>query len=195
MGLTASAERLDQHLLPYIASVQAMYPDRLLARGQICNMAADLLSVSRQVVLARITEAITSGKLIEVRPRADWLVTLPEGDDLPDLYAVPNPTSKATYDLRADAPLSRGAGGSSFLLTPDGLRELLALTRMRYGLPEPDDMKHYTPVIERRLRPDDYKRLRMVLIQKYPESLTAAQPDDILDEMLSVLRLKAPHRS
>ena len=194
MGLVASAERMDKHLLPYIASLQTMNPHRLLARGQVCNMAAELLSVTRQAVSARIADAITNGKLVEVFPRADWLVSLPEGADLPRLFAVPSAAGKSVYELMPSAPLSRGAKRVSFIITPEGLKELLSLTRRRLGLPQPDDVEHYLPVIERRLRPDDYDRLRLVLVQKYPESLTAAQPEDILDELLSILRLKAPRR-
>jgi hypothetical protein len=192
MALTASAERMDKHLLPYIASVQAVNPDRLLVRGQICNMAADLLSVRRQSVSARIAGAIADEKLIEIFPRADWLVRLPEGDDLPRLFAAPSSAGGALYELMPTAPLSRGAGGVSFLSTPEGLKVLLALTRKRLGLPEPDGMEYHTPVFERRVRPDDYGQMLKVLSRYYPESTDGAHAEDVLREMLSVLRLKPP---
>lgn len=192
MGLTASAVRMDAHLLPYIESVQSIYPDKLLVRGRLCVLAAELLSVTRQAVSARIVDAITKEKLIEIFPRADWMVTLPDGADLPSLFAVGDPVAKVACDLAPCAPLSRGAGGSSFLITPEGLKRLLSLTRERLGLPVPDDVEFYMPVIERRVRPDDYKRMKRILLQKNTGNIGSEQVCDTLDGLLSVLKLNPP---
>ena len=192
MGLIASAERLDKHLLPYIESVQEIYSDRLLLRGRLCGMAADLLSVTKQAVSARIAKAVAEERLIEIFPRADWLVRLVEGDDLPRLFAVNNTAARVSYDLLSHAPLSRGAGGASFIITPDGLKKLLSLTRKRLGVPEPDGMDHFTPVIERRVRPDDYEQMQRILLLKYTGNIASDQVCDILDDLLSVLKLNPP---
>lgn len=189
MAQMDSAERLDKHLLPYIASVQTIYPSRLLMRGRLCVMAADLLSVTKQSVSARIAKAVAEERLIEIFPRADWMIALPEGVDLPKLFAMPDPAARVAYTLQRKGPLSRGAGGASFITTPDGLRTLLALTRERFDLPDPGDAEFYAPVLERRVRPDDYAHMGKILAENYPEFSGDAHHRDVLRELLSVLKL------
>ena len=195
MGQSESAERLDRYLLPYITSLQDAHPDRLLMRGKVCNMAAERLAVSRPAVSGRIAIAAATPQLLEIFPRSDWLVTLPEGDDLPPLYAVPDPDNPALYALQRRAPsprITRGAGGVSFLTNPTGLKRLLTLLRKEHGLPEPDGVEYYKPAIDRRVRPADYEKLRRILLLKYPEAMAGGRPEDVLDAFLEVLRLEPP---
>lgn len=191
MALTSSAEKLNSQVLPYVEAVAEVNGGMLLSRGAVCDMAADFLKVTRQAVSTRLVDAVADGRLIEIRPRADWLIRLPEGDDLPDLYAH-LASGNALYMLEETPPCSRGAGNISFVATAKSLRILLKDLRERLGLPEPDGFEVYRPVLPRRLSREDYAQLRGMLCKNGEEFRTRVPAGDTLDEILAILKLLPP---
>lgn len=191
MALTSSAEKLNSQVLPYVEAVAEVNGGMLLSRGAVCDMAADFLKVARQAVSMRLVNAVADGRLIEIRPRADWLIRLPEGDDLPDLYAH-LASNSALYTLNKTPPCSRGAGNVSFIATPESLRILLKDLREWLGLPEPDGFEIYRPVLPRRLSREDYAQLREILSKNGADSRTEVPAGDALNEVLAILKLLPP---
>lgn len=188
--------RLNARLVPLIDSWQEVMPDCLITRGYLCQSVAAALVVTRQVASRYIGYAVCEGRLLEIHPRPDWRVELPEGADLPPLYA--NPTEDqiekpyAFYELQERQPESYGSGNASFLITPASLKRLLAEVRRIHRLPEPGDAVYYEPVIERVLRPGTYREVKEALAASAPERLTPAHTDAMLETVLKVLQLKAP---
>lgn len=191
MALTSSAEKLNSQVLPYVEAVAEVNGGMLLSRGAVCDMAAAFLKVARQAVSMRLVSAVADGRLIEIRPRADWLIRLPEGDDLPDLYAH-LASGSALYTLEKEPPCSRGAGNVSFVATSKSLRILLKDLRERLGLPEPDGFEVYRPVLPRRLSHEDYAQLRRMLRKNGAEFRTRVSAGETLDEILAILKLLPP---
>jgi hypothetical protein len=192
MGLIASAQRMNMHLLPFVDTMQEEYPGRLIARSRLVKAASTSLRVAQQAVSGRIANAVADGRLIEVFPRADWLVTLPGGEDLPSLYAARGGVSDGVYDLVRQRPTSRGSGGVSFVLSPAGLDDLAADIRERFGLPTPAGAVHYVPAVERHVREEDYKEMLTIMSDYHTSSGIGVGNSVILDEVLSVLKLKPP---
>jgi hypothetical protein len=192
MGLTASAQRMDEHLLPFVDSLLAVHPDKLVARSHLCAAAASFLTVTRQAVSGRIADAVADGKLIEIFPRSDWLVMLLGGTDLPNLYAVQSGKNSGLYGLVRDRPVSRGSGGVSFITTDAALRELVTGLRKEYGLPDPGEAFYYVPAIERHVRADAYMQMLEVLSRYRAHSPGDASNALVVNELLAVVNLKPP---
>jgi hypothetical protein len=192
--MKAIKERLDNSLVALIEGQQDANPGYLLARSPLARIIAETVGVSRQAVFKHLTEAVADGRLIELRPRSDWQMELPGGDDLPPLYPVPGESRSGVYRLQYARPQSRGAGQISFLSTPGGLESMLPLVRKQLGLPEPphDGMQYYKPLGERSVRPGMYGQLKKALIETSPSPLCASEAGDMLDAVLSVLKLKPP---
>jgi len=190
----ATTERLREELIPLIDGWQSVNATHLLARGYIARSIASTLHVTRQAASQHISRAVNSGELIEIFPRPDWFIELPGGEDIPPLYAAQEEPGWVTYQLQYDRPLSRGAGQTSFVITPKSLEILLPLLRQHLGLPDPGPKKLqvYKPTEDRMIRPTTHRNLVKALIAASPEKLTASQANDILSRMLPVLRLKAP---
>lgn len=193
MALTSSAVKLNKQVLPYVEAVAEVNGGMLLSRGAVCDMAAEFLKVTRQAVSTRLVDGVADGRLIEIRPRADWLIRLPEGDDLPDLYAH-LASNTALYTLERTPPSSRGAGNVSFIATPESLRILLKDLRERLGLPEPDGFEVYRPVLPRRLSHEDYARLQEVLCENSTNDRHKVPAGGTIDEVLAILKLLPPQR-
>lgn len=188
--------RLNTNLVPLIESWQEITPGCLITRGYLCQGVAGALVVTRQVASRYIGHAVSEGRLLEIHPLPDWRVCLPEGADLPPLYANPaegqDEKPPAVYELQYSRPDSYGSGNVSFLITPKSLQRLLSVVREQYGLPVPSDAVFYEPVIERVLRTTTHQELRDALFSFNPEVLTPDQVDAMLEPLLKVLRLKAP---
>ena len=116
---------------------------------------AEDLHVTRTSVRKYMTLAVADGGLLEVQPRRDWLVRLPWGDDLPDLYAVP---ADPGYRLVLTKPESKGSGQISFVITPASLGMLLRSLRKQLKLPQrrPGASPLYDPAQRRTLSRDLY---------------------------------------
>lgn len=121
-------------LLPEVLrTYQALSPHQLLSRRYVALQGAAELAVTRQAVLMYLTRHVATGLILEIKPRRDWRVDLPGGEDLPVLYAAP--VDERFYALQLRSPQSRGAGQTSFVITPEDLETLLAEQRNRLGLP------------------------------------------------------------
>lgn len=191
----AATQRLRENLVPLVETWQRITPDCLIPRGYAALALSKTLTVTRQAASQHITRAIVAGDLLEVFPRPDWEVTLPGGEDLPTVYAHSEEGNRSIYSLKYDRPQqTRGAGQTSFVTTPAGLKEMLPLVRKQLGVPEPDPSiaGFYLPATELMIRPAMYQELLVTLIGAHPEKLTSSQASAVLVNLLRVLRLKAP---
>lgn len=124
--------RIDGRLAGIVAEMERRHTGRFLSRAHVTNHAARVLGVSSALVRLRLTEECSQRRLVEIRPERDWLVRLPGGDTLKDLYAWRNGDA---YVLKPERPVSRGAGQLSFIATPGGLARCRAELRKRYKAP------------------------------------------------------------
>lgn len=119
-------------LIDIIGSCYEVHPKALMSRATLAYLAADALGVTRQGIYRHMTAAVADGTLIEIRPRRDWLVELPESWNLPPLYAMISEGDE--YWLQEDPPQSRGSSQVSFLITPHALERLLDVLHRHYGV-------------------------------------------------------------
>jgi hypothetical protein len=185
--------RLDEDLLPLIDKWQAENPAALLSRAFLARYTATELGVTRQATSQRISKAVAeTGELIEIFPGRDWVTVLPGGEDLPQLYAYPKDLADVTYRLTYDKPYSRGAGSTSFIISPSALKILLDKVRTEYNIPAPVNVPVFRPKGEQLVRPMDYRRMVKKLIASSPTKLTASEAQAILLPVLEVLQLRVP---
>jgi hypothetical protein len=187
-------KRIRDSSLKLINKWQTAEPGALMSRAYVALRLADTLQVTRQATSQHISREVADGRLMEIFPKPDWKVDLPGGEDLPPVYAAQDGSSPV-YRLQYNRPeKSRGAGQNSFVITPDGLAQLLPTVRTQLGLPQrdPDGLPYYVPGAQMMLRPETYRELVSALIEVSPMKLTASQAGEQLDPLLKVLRLKPP---
>lgn len=181
-----SAERGQQARLRVVQLIDAMSGasgDRLMPRSTVTGTLAATLGLSEVTVRVHLARIVADGGLQEIRPDRDWRVRIPGGGDLPVLYA-----SKASYGsfiLAEKKPSSRGAGQTSFVLTPDGVAALRDRLRERFGLPHrpPGAPPLYAPVVEYELSPALYAGLCDAVLRKKIRGNSKSIVDTVLAEL------------
>jgi hypothetical protein len=153
-----ASKRLRDGLVGLVDELQAAAPMNLLPCAHLVDVAVQVLSISGAAVRGYITVCVQNGSLIEIRPRRDWLVELPDTEELPNLYAL---LDQSTYQLTRQEPMSRGASNTSFIITPRGLDVLRVglYEEFEVPVPEPGQPGAHNEKVPRTITHERYQRL------------------------------------